>query len=268
MSHIGHQFKQKQFHEAYRCREGAPLITIEQVRRSELQPCYTTGSDRYSDNKMEFHKILEQHGGWQGKYVLDYGCGSGLWTTYMSMTGAKKVVGVDICESGVRLGRERLVQQGLTDKAELNVMDVTKMSFPDNEFDMVFGNAILHHIINYPNVFEELHRVMKPGSQAFFLEGLADFAPYKWYWKRKGWVDAGDMPIFRKVVLEKAQMFHDVQVIGDNFLYSIKRFLWQPNMGFGRKTILRGAKCMDTVLFCVCPLLRRWGSFSYLIFTK
>lgn len=86
-----------------------------------------------------------------------------------------KVVGFDLAESGIRRGRKRIKVQGLTDKVELLVMDASNLGFPDNVFDMVIGTAVLHHVIKYPNVLEELHRIMKPGAKGYFLEGLADF---------------------------------------------------------------------------------------------
>jgi len=262
--------REKWFHEEYRDGEGPlPPVTIEDVHTALLQPCYTTGSDWYSDNKMAFHELILRDGGWSGKnMLLDYACGNGSWAIYFALTGAKKVIGFDIAERGVHRGRERIKAQGLTDKVELFVMDGSKLEFPNNTFDMVIGTAVLHHVIKYPNIFEELYRVMKPNTKAYFLEGLADFPPWKLWWKMRGEVPSGDVPMFAREIRRKARMFSKIEITGDTFLFSVKRFLWKPGLGRTRRFILKTCKRADNLLFKICPPLRAWGSFSYIVLTK
>ncbi|PKL50528.1 MAG: hypothetical protein CVV39_01330 [Planctomycetes bacterium HGW-Planctomycetes-1] len=261
---------EKQFHEIYRDGSG-PLepVNVEQVRSTILSPCYENGNDRYSDNKKAFHDLILHDGGWRDKKVLlDYACGNGVWAIYFALTGTEKVIGFDIAESGIRRGNERVQSHGLADKVKLLTMDASKLEFPDNTFDMVIGTAVLHHVIKYPGVFEELYRVMKPGAKAYFLEGLADFPLWKLWWKIKGEVPSGDVPIFSKVIRGKAHMFSKIEITGDTFLFSAKTFLWKKNCGLLRKFILKILKRSDDFLFKICPFLRRWGSFSYIVFTK
>ncbi|MEA1996423.1 MAG: hypothetical protein U9N45_02250, partial [Gemmatimonadota bacterium] len=73
---------EKQYHEKYR--EGGELapVDVELVRRTCLAPCYTTGNDRYSDNKLAFHQFIMERDSWKDKYVLDYACGTGDWAAY------------------------------------------------------------------------------------------------------------------------------------------------------------------------------------------
>lgn len=260
---------EKQFFEQYRA-DAAPLepVDIDEIRRTKLAPCYTTGDDRYSDNKMAFHALIQAQGGWQGKHILDYACGNGQWAIYFALTGARRVTGFDLAESGVRRGRELALHQGLGDRVHLVPADATSLPFPDHAFDMVIGTAVLHHVIKYPNVFEELHRVMKPGARAYFLEGLADFPLFRLWWKLKGDVPQGDVPIFRRELLTKGAMFARVDVIGDTFAGALKTFIWRKRMGPVRRGMLRTLHAVDRGLFAVCPPLRRWGCFSYSVFTK
>ena len=252
-------------------RDGAgplPLVVVEEVQRRDLQPCFTTGSDRYSDNKMAFHRLIHREGGWEGKTVLDYACGNGLWATYFALTGARKVVGFDLAESGIRRGRERLAAQGLTGKVDLLVMDATDLTFADASFDMVVGTAVLHHVLKYPNVFEHLHRVMKPGAKAFFLENLADFPLFKLWWTLKGPVESGDIPLFAKDLRERTQMFSRTTITGDTLLFSAKTFLCRGNIGALTRALLRTCKAIDEAAFRVLPPLRAWGSFCYIVLEK
>jgi len=260
---------EKDFHE--RLREGKhplPPVKIDDIHRMYLQPSYTSGKDKYSDNKMAFHEIIYRDGGWKNKLTLDYGCGDGTWAVYFSLTGARKVIGFDLAEIGIRRGRDRIIRQGLSDKSYLLVGDASHLPFADDAFDIVIGTAVMHHVIKYPNIFNELYRVMKPKSKAYFLEGLADFFIWKIWWRLKGQVPQGDVPIFSEEIKYKSSMFSSMEIIGDTFLYSVKTFIWKPNMSKSRKKILNACKKIDCVMFKICPWLRKWGSFSYIILTK
>ena len=245
-----------------------PLVSVEEVEAKSLQPCYTTGHDKYSDNKQAFHKIMHADGGWASKHVLDYACGKGAWAVYYALTGATRVDGFDISETAIRRGRERVERQGLGRTVELKAMDATRLEYPDDTFDIVIGDGVLHHVIKYDGVFAELHRVMKPGATAYFREGLADFPVFRLWWIIKGEVPAGDVPIFSREIQERAAMFSGVAIHGDTFLYSAKAFLWKPNPDAFRRAVLRTLKGADYLLFAACPPLRKWGSFSYIVLRK
>lgn len=265
--------KEKAHHDAFYDNSG-PLPEIDPaiVESVWLQPAYRQGEGRYADNKRAFHRIIRRHGGWIGKYVNDYACGTGDWAVYFALTGAARVAGFDLSDVAIRRGRERIVRQRLQDRVQLDVMDASALSYPDNEFDIIIGHSAIHHVIKYPNVFDEIHRVLKPGGKAFFYEGLADFPLFKLWWKRKGEVPEGDVPIFAKDVRHKAHMFADVEIIGDTFIYSVKTFLIKKDTGQKPgplvKLVLRTCKYADNALFVLCPPLRRWGSMSYIILTK
>jgi len=241
-------------------------IEVEEIRRTLLQPCYADGIHRRTDNLAAFHEILA--GQWKDKVVLDYVCGNGSWAVYFALLGAKEVFGFDISENAIRRACVRVEAQGLADKVHLEVKDATKLDYMDDFFEIAIGHGVLHHVIKYPGIAENLYRVMKPGSKAYFFEGLADFPLYRLWWKIKGEVPEGDVPIFAKDIRETFSMFSRIEIIGDDFLFSIKRLLWKENMGRVRKTILRAAKKLDEILFSICPPLRRWGCFSYIILTK
>jgi SAM-dependent methyltransferase len=260
---------EKAFFEQYRT-DDSPLspVDVAEIQRTKLAPCHTTGDDRYSDNKRAFHQRILRDGGWENKYVLDYACGTGMWSIYFALTGARQVVGFDLAESGVRRGQELAQRQGLAGKVSLLVGDATRLPFPNDHFEIIIGTAVIHHVIKYPNVFEELHRVLKPGAKAYFLEGLADFPLFRLWWKLKGEVPQGDVPIFRRELLAKGRMFSQVEVMGDTFVGATKTFVWRKRMGPVRRGLLRAGAAADRGLFAVCPALRRWGCFSYSVFTK
>jgi len=260
---------EKTYHESFYHRDEAlPHITVEGVKSDWLRPCYLSDGDHYSENRGAFHELIHREGGWENKRVLDYACGFGHFAVYYALTGAGDVHGFDIAEAAIARGQERVQAQGLSDKVTLEAMDASNLKYADNTFDMIIGHGVIHHVIKYPRVFEEMHRVLKPGGKAYFLEGLADFPLWKLHWKIKGEVPQGDVPIFTKEIQEKAHLFSDVVVHGDTFFHSLKRWIWKKNPNALRKVALRTTHTFDKALFRVLPPMRRWGAFSYLVFTK
>ena len=170
--------------------------------------------------------------------------------------------------NGIEAGKQHVAKQNLSKTVDLVVADATDLSFPDNEFDIVIGHGVIHHTIKYPGIFENLHRVMKPGSKAYFQENLADFPLWRLWWWWKGEVPDGDVPVFSKEVAEKAAMFSEVEIIGDTLFHSIKTIVYKPNMGVLRKSILKCTHKLDAALFSLFPGLRKWGSMSVIVLTK
>lgn len=105
-----------------------------------------------------------------GRQVIDFGCGTGSNTVLIARRGAR-VCGIDISESLVRMGQERLEAHAhdLPGRADLLVGSAHDLPFQSGSVDVVFGIAILHHL-DLEKVAAEVHRVLKPGGRAIFQE--------------------------------------------------------------------------------------------------
>ncbi|MEW5818658.1 MAG: class I SAM-dependent methyltransferase, partial [Cyanobacteriota bacterium] len=101
------------------------------------------------------------------KVVLDYGCGEGLASKRMLEEGALKVEGIDISEGMI----EQSKQNNPDERANFQVMNAEELKFNDNQFDIIFGGAILHHL-DLEKAFNEIKRVLKPSGYAVFVEPL------------------------------------------------------------------------------------------------
>ena len=102
----------------------------------------------------------------ENKTVLDYGCGSGDNTVLLAQRGGK-VIGVDISPELIEVAEKRMAANALT--ADLRVGSAHDLPLEDNSVDVVFGMAILHHL-DLELSAKEVHRVLKPGGRAIFLE--------------------------------------------------------------------------------------------------
>lgn len=100
--------------------------------------------------------------------LLDYGCGQGEEAAYFATLGAH-VTAIDISEVGIRVGRERAAANNLD--IDFLIMSCTATGFPDASFDIVYGMGILHHV-GLAEALSEVHRLLRPGGTAVFLEPL------------------------------------------------------------------------------------------------
>jgi len=101
--------------------------------------------------------------GFDGKCVLDYGCGPGHdLIGFGTYSACKRLVGVDVSSSSVAESRVRLALHGIS--AETMVLDsrVIELPFEDATFDHIHSSGVLHHTPDPVAILKELKRVLKP----------------------------------------------------------------------------------------------------------
>jgi SAM-dependent methyltransferase len=106
-----------------------------------------------------------------GKVVLDYGCGPGYLTKYLIEQGAAHVTGIDVSDGEIEQARERARTHGLEDRSRFLVADGHATEFADDSFDLIVGDAILHHL-DLRRALIEIRRILRPGGRAIFMEPL------------------------------------------------------------------------------------------------
>jgi len=140
-----------------------------------------------------------------GQQVLDIAGGTG----DLALAFAKKagpsglVVHTDINESMLRVGRDRLLNNGLTNPVLL--CDAERLPFPDNYFDRVSVAFGLRNMTHKDAALAEMQRVLRPGGKLLVLEFSKVAAPlrraYDWYsfkvLPRLGQAVAGDADSYR-----------------------------------------------------------------------
>ena len=97
------------------------------------------------------------------KSILDIGCGTGRMTEFMAKD-FEQVYGVDISETMIKEGRERLI--GLSN-VRLYETDGNTFPLPDNSIDIAFSYIVFQHIKTKEMVesnFRDVYRVLKKGG--------------------------------------------------------------------------------------------------------
>ena len=90
--------------------------------------------------------------------LLDVGCGSGLFSSLASATGAY-VTGIDASEALIAEARNR---QSI---ANFCTGEMEELPFGDNIFDFVCGFNSFQYAANVQNALSEARRVLKPGGK-------------------------------------------------------------------------------------------------------
>lgn len=105
--------------------------------------------------------------------VLDNGCGGGRYAYALSALGCTRVIGLDASGDSVAFGAEMCA--GLKGGVEFAQGSVLSLPFPDETFDLVFSNGVLHHTIDPQRGLAEAHRVLRHGGRLWlYLYGGKD----------------------------------------------------------------------------------------------
>lgn len=103
-------------------------------------------------------------GGWPYPRALEVGAGTGFFSLNLKQAGVLDEVHVsDVSPAMV----EQTHQNGRRLGFEVNgtVADLEKLPYPDDEFDLVIGHAVLHHIPDVQLALAEILRVLRPGGR-------------------------------------------------------------------------------------------------------
>lgn len=105
------------------------------------------------------------------KILLDVATG----TADMAIMACKllnpdKVIGIDISEQMLELGRKKIEKENLADKIQLQAGDSETIKFAENTFDGVMAAFGVRNFENLESGLAEMYRVLKPGAQLVILE--------------------------------------------------------------------------------------------------
>jgi ubiquinone/menaquinone biosynthesis C-methylase UbiE len=95
--------------------------------------------------------------------VLDLGCGSGLISIELASLTDGEIIGIDIDEVLLERFNKKLKLKRLANRISIKNMDLLKNDFPDNFFDLIWEEGVVH-IIGIKKSIRACHRILKNGG--------------------------------------------------------------------------------------------------------
>ena len=104
--------------------------------------------------------------------VLDLACGSGdLSRLFVEQLGPDgRVVISDINQEMLSIGRDRLIDDGFSQKFSAVQANAQSLPFPSQLFDIVSIGFGLRNVTNKAAALSEMYRMLRPGGRAIILE--------------------------------------------------------------------------------------------------
>lgn len=122
--------------------------------------------DEYRFEKLAYLPRLVDFAGFQGKDLLEVGCGVGIDLVRFARGGAQ-VTGIDLSGVAIELAKRNFDQRGL--QARLQVMNGEQMQFEPESFDIVYAHGVLQYTARAQDMISEIRRVMRPSGTAILM---------------------------------------------------------------------------------------------------
>lgn len=111
--------------------------------------------------------IVTKH---QPSNILDIATGTGDLAINLAKTNASEIVGLDISEGMLEVGRKKIAQKKLDSKIKMMVGDSENLPFDDNTFDAITVAFGIRNFESLEKGLAEIHRVLKPNGMFVILE--------------------------------------------------------------------------------------------------
>ena len=154
-------------------------ITVEQVRSYwDRRPCNIRHSPKPVGTREYFEEVearkyfVEPHiprfaefERWQGKKVLELGCGIGTDTVSFARHGAF-VTAVDLSPQSLELARQRVKVYGFEDRVRFYSGSAEELTafLPVESYDLIYSFGVIHHTPHPERVVEQMRGYAKPGT--------------------------------------------------------------------------------------------------------
>ncbi len=121
-------------------------------------------------DKLWRRKAIRMLKPYEPKEILDIATGTGDLAISALRLKPKKIIGVDISEGMLSIGKQKIKKKNLEDIIELKLEDSENLKFEENQFDAAMVAFGVRNFENLQRGLREILRVLKPGSPLVVLE--------------------------------------------------------------------------------------------------
>nr|WP_240640208.1 bifunctional demethylmenaquinone methyltransferase/2-methoxy-6-polyprenyl-1,4-benzoquinol methylase UbiE [Mangrovimonas spongiae] len=112
--------------------------------------------------------------------ILDIATGTGDLAINLAQTNAKKIVGLDISQGMLDIGKKKVVEKKLDQTIEMVLGDSENLPFENNTFDAITVAFGVRNFEDLEKGLSEILRVLKPGGTFVILEtSIPTKTPFK-----------------------------------------------------------------------------------------
>lgn len=104
------------------------------------------------------------------KKILDIATGTGDFALEALALRPEKVIGVDISEGMLEVGKKKMKERGVEQIIDMQLGDSENLHFPDNTFDAVTVSFGVRNFENLEKGLAEMLRVLKPSGTVCIIE--------------------------------------------------------------------------------------------------
>ena len=121
-------------------------------------------------DKLWRKKAIRILSGYKTDYMLDVATGTGDFAVAAAKLKPRKIIGFDLSEQMLSVGRDKVIRLGLNDLIEFRKGDSEDMPFVDGQFDAITVAFGVRNFENLENGLKEFFRVLKSNGVAIILE--------------------------------------------------------------------------------------------------
>ena len=147
------------------------------------------------------------------KAILDVATGTAGVAIAIAKRTSAAVTGVDLTESMLARGRERVGEAGLEHRVRLQAARAENLPFPDASFDAVSFTYLLRYVEDPAATLQELARVLRPGG---VLASLDFYVPPAPAWRAAWWFYTRGVLAPAGLVLGGAEWWRVGRFLGPN----------------------------------------------------
>lgn len=148
------------------------LCAIGQVEKMYIPPTMDLSRTIIENQVLFERKMCSDLGIGKGEQVLDIGCGRGRVAAHVASVTGARVIGINIDSSQLESAKRFAIGNDLSEQCQFTLFDLnqTPLPFSDHSFDHLYQIQAFSLCKSLPNLFAELHRILKPGGNLASLD--------------------------------------------------------------------------------------------------